>query len=489
MLLWTTDPDGRCIFFNKRWLDFTGWTLEEQLAHDWTESIHAGDRMRCASIYTRALAQNQEFQFECRLRRKDGEYRRAIANGAPRFARSGAFEGFVGAFTDVHDLGATSDGQADARRLSSIGALAAGIAHDFNNLLGNILANAELALTEVAPRSLGIEELERIRAVAIRGSEIVREMMVYAGQDVARTEALDLSNLVEEMLELLRISITKHAKIRTDLARNLPAVIAEPAEVRELLMNLILNASDALGETDGEIRVSTSLDMGRHGEATGECIRLEVADTGRGIAPSLGNRIFDPFVSTKQPGRGVGLTIVRTIARKYGERVEFTSTPGSGTRFVVLLPCARQAEYEAEERALSTVVSSDGKNLLIVDDEEGLRLATAQLLRREGFHVMEAKDGSSAVELLRSHGQSIDTILLDLTLPGLPSEKVVEEAARFRPDMRIFLTSAYSRGNCARAFQAPQVKGFVRKPYRFHDLVRLLSEEYARVAPGSASQE
>ena len=492
-----TGPDQRCVFFNRRWLDFTGRTLDEQLARDWRESIHAEDRARCTSIYATAFARREEFQFTCRLRRKDGEYRWTAARGAPRFTASGAFEGFVGTFTDVDEpgLAADDDGARD-RRLSSVGKLAAGIAHDFNNLLANILANAELALAEIAPRSRAIEGLERIRKVAIRGSEIVRELMVYAGRDPAHTEAVDLSQLVEEMLEMLRISVTTHARITTELASDLPPIIADPPELREVLMNLILNASDALGERDGEIRISTSVVHGgatevleREMDPDGDYLKLEVADTGRGIARSLQRHIFDPFVSTKQSGRGVGLAIVRRIARKYGGSVRPISAAGRGTRFVVLLPCRRPAEQTTPVRSIPTAPSGAGKSVMIVDDEEGLRLAIAQLLRRGGFRVLEASDGFAAVELLHTHGQSIDTILLDLTLPGLPSDKVVKEAVRIRPDVRIFLTSAYSHGNAARAFTAPQVKGFVRKPYAIGDLVRMLSEgEFASLASSNTDR-
>lgn len=498
LLLWTTDPDRRCVFFNRRWLDFTGRTLAEQLTHDWTDFVHTEDRGHCASIYSRAFARREEFQFECRLRRSDGKYRWMVAKGTPWFSASGVFSGFIGAFTDIHEYGLAPDNDgAAARRLSSIGRLAAGIAHDFNNLLANILANADLALAEVTPRSRAIDELERIRKVAIRGSEIVREIMVYAGRDAARAEPVDLSKLVEEMLEMLRISVTKHARITTDLAADLPPIVAEPPELREVLMNLILNASDALGEKDGEIKISTSLVKSGNAEnpdnglePSGDYLKLEVADTGRGIARSLQNHIFDSFVSTKQTGRGVGLAIVRTIARKYGGSVQLASAPGRGARFIVLLPCAAQSEAQEPARNVGAAAGSAGKTVMIVDDEEGLRLAISQLLRRDGFRVMEAPDGFSAVELLRSHGQTISAILLDLTLPGLPSKKVVEEAARIRPDVRILLTSAYSDANAAAAFRVPQVKGFVRKPYGIRELVRLLCEdEYASFASGSAHRE
>jgi CheY-like chemotaxis protein len=301
--------------------------------------------------------------------------------------------------------------------------------------------------------------------------------------------------LVEEMLDLLKISITKHARIRTDLAQDLPPVLAEAAEMRELLMNLILNASDALGEKDGEIRISTScVEVGQAAAVepseyvpAGASLQLIVADTGPGISPEVQARIFEPFFTTKLPGRGVGLAIVQTIVRRYRGSIRLTSAPGQGTSFTVLLPCtARTAGMKGPAPMRSPAISGDGKTILIVEDEEGIRLAVSQLLRRSGFNVMEARDGLAAVELLRKHSRTIDIILLDLTLPGLPSREIVEEAARLRPDMRIFLTSAYSRETAAPAFNAPQVKGFLRKPYEIRELVRLLSEAYANSARNHA---
>jgi len=494
LLLWATGPDRRCVFFNKRWRDVSGRGPEEQLGHDWIEYVHPEDRRHCSSMYEQAFIRHDAFQFECRLRRADGDYHWVIANGAPRFTASGVFAGFAGAFTDVHELGlATAEGEAGARRLSRIGTLAAGIAHDFNNLLANILANTELALTDVPPASRAIDELERIRMVAIRGAEIVRELMVYAGQEEARAEEVDLSILVEEMLEILRLSVSKHATIVMHLARNLAPLIAVPAEIREVVMNLILNASEALGDKDGEIRISTSQAKSARRKQTdssadscGDCVRLIVADNGPGIPTSVKNRIFDPFVTTKHQGRGVGLAIVRTITHKYGGSIRISSAPGRGTRFTILFPCASdRANAEPAAPDVSTSGSANAKTILIVEDEDGLRLAVSVLLRRSGFRVIEAHDGSSAVDLLRIHSQTIDSILLDLTLPGVSSEQVIEEAARLRPDLRIFLTSAYSRRNGGPPFNAPQVKGFVRKPYQIRDLVRLLSEEsYVHSASG-----
>ena len=488
VLLSVADAEQRCVFFNSRWLAFVGRTLDEQLAHDWTENVHAEDRARCASIYSAAFERREEFQFECRLQRSDGEFHRAIANGAPRLTPAGAFAGFVVAFTVHHTDLSAGQGESGARRLSNIGTLAAGIAHDFNNLLANILANADLALAEAGPQSRAAAGLERIRTVAVRGAEIVRELMVYSGRERSHAERVNLSKLVEEMLEMLRISVTKHASITTDLAPNLPHIIAEPAEISELVMNLILNASDSLGEKDGEIRISTSrvrrgaVSGGGASDGSNGRLRLVVADTGSGIARSIRHRIFDPFISTRRPGRGMGLATVHMIVQKYGGKIRVTSSPGRGTQFIVHLPCAPAAIGADAGRLAPAHTAGDRRTVLVVEDEEGLRMAIARLLRLEGFRVFEAADGSSAIALLRGHTNAIDAILLDLTIPGLTSKAVIGEAARLRPDVRIVLTSAYSQESAALELKADHVKGFVRKPYHVREVVQLLTDEISTTA-------
>jgi two-component system, cell cycle sensor histidine kinase and response regulator CckA len=484
VMLCATGADRRCTFFNQKWLAFAGRTLDEQLASDWTENIDPDDLARCTTLYSESFDRRQEFNSEFRLRRADGEYRRAAVAGAPLHAPDGGFAGYVICCTDVTDMRRGQDEALVHRNLESVGVLASGIAHDFNNLLGSILAEAELALSLLSSHCSCAEEVQRIRNVAIRASEIVRELMVYAGQDKGCAEPINLSLLTEEMLSLLRISITKHAKLTTDLADDPPPVIAEAAELRQLLMNLILNASDALGEAEGEIHVATSsvwLNRAQAGNdlAPGNYLRLAISDTGRGMPRESQDRIFDPYFTTKRSGTGLGLGVVRRIVRRCGGAIQCLSAPGEGTQFIVLLPCASRA---ASDRAITQapqpadpLVVYDS-SVLLVEDEEGIRLAVANLLRRRGFRVTEAPDGSAAIELLRENKGAIDAILLDLTLPGMPSREVIAEAARIRPDVRIVLTSAYSRETAALELDALQVKAFIRKPYQLGELVRLLSD-------------
>ena len=484
VMLWTAGAEGRCTFFNRRWLEFTGRTLGEELARGWTNIVHPADLARSAAAYERSFQRQREFRLECRLRRSDGEYRRMLVCGAPQFSQAAVFAGYVGLCIDIGEIRPAHRQGVLQEKLETVGVLAGGIAHDFNNLLGGILADAELVLADLPPGSACAEHVARLRTVAIRASEIVRELMVYSGQDQGQVTDVDLSLLVEEMLALLKVSISKQARLAADLAGNLPAVPAEAAELRQLVMNLILNASDAVRATGGEIRVATSrVTITQEGAAAdlapGEYVQLDVSDTGRGMSREVRARIFDPYFSTKRSGGGLGLSVVRRIVRRYGGAIRCHTVAGEGTHFAVLLPCAGTAEPERRPAALpaaATAAPEGGGTVLLVEDEEYLRIPVSNLLRRRGFRVIEAADGEGAIEAVRDKGDSIDVMLLDLTLPGMPGTAVAAEAARIRPDLKIVLTTAYSRRAAGNALTAPQVKGFIRKPYEIRELTRLLGE-------------
>jgi two-component system, cell cycle sensor histidine kinase and response regulator CckA len=485
VMMWMSGPDKLCTFFNKTWMNFTGRTLEQELGHGWAEGIYRDDLDDCFTRYCAAFDARRDFHIEYRLRRADGEYRWLMCSGVPRFTSDGAFAGYIGSDIDITDLKRAQVEAVERQKLESLGVLTSGIAHDFNNLLGSVLADAELAELEVAAGSSPAEQIGRIKGVAVRASEIVRELMIYSGQDQADLGSVDLSRLVEEMLELLKVSISKHAVLKTDLRQNLPAVRGNAAQIRQVVMNLIINASEALGEKDGTIHVTTSLagsgrnlnSLSTNSVPKGDYLRLEVSDTGCGIAKEQQARVFDPFFSTKFAGRGLGLAVVHGIVRAHAGAIHLSSTPGQGTTFQVLLPFA--ARGPARNVAVSVPDLATGTNvapatLLFVEDEAELRTSVSKMLSRRGFSVLGAGDGTTAVDLLRSHPSEIDIILLDMTLPGTPSREVIEEAQRMRPGVKVVLTSAYSRERVAQSIDAPIVKGFIRKPFQFSELMELL---------------
>jgi PAS domain S-box-containing protein len=389
---------------------------------------------------------------------------------------------------DVTEVKRTQDEALARQKLESVGTLARGIAHDFNNLLGGIEAQAELALAELDAGSSGKEELNAIGQIAMRGAEIVRQLMVYAGTETDVVGQVDLSKIVEEMLALLKVSVSKHAVMHADLEENLPAIRASAAQIRQVVMNLLTNASDAIGDRDGVIRVITRRVIISNGSAVAaeslpasDYVALEVSDSGCGMSPETQARVFDPFFTTKSAGRGLGLAVISGIVRGLGGTIHLTSELGKGSKFQILLPCT--ANGRAANCQISTVADSAGPFLpavvLVVEDEDPLRQAVVKMLRRTGFLVLEANNGSTAIDLLRVNRGKIDVILLDMTIPGASSQQVLDEAAQAQPDIRVILTSAYSQEMLTPPMSAPQIRSFIRKPFQLKDLVRTLQNTLA----------
>jgi two-component system cell cycle sensor histidine kinase/response regulator CckA len=383
------------------------------------------------------------------------------------------------------------------QKLETVGTLASGIAHDFNNLLGGVLAQAELAMADNGTESFPQTELAAISSLAIRGSEIVRQLMIYATREEEAMGLVDVSQVVREMVELLRVTVSKRAVLEMDLDQDLPAVRANPAQLRQIVMNLVANASDAIGERDGTILLTTTCvkaSRASHGGGLndGSYLKLEVSDTGRGMPPEAQAKAFDPFFTTKAAGHGLGLAVVQGIVQSLSGSVLLTSEPGKGTRIQILLPCAMTtagATRKAKSGGEAAAGPAQYATLLVVEDEASLRDAVGKLLRRAGFHILEAADGSAAIELLRAKGAGIDAMLLDMTIPGASSPEVVAEAVKARPDIRVILTSAHSQEVITGVMSVPQVRSFIRKPFRFGDLVQALREALAPEAKTAAVAE
>jgi len=495
VMIWVAGPDKLCTYFNKFCLDFTGNSMAQKIGEGWIANIHPDDRDGFLAIYSSSFDTCQEFQATFRLRRADGEYRSVLTTGAPRFAPGSVFAGYIGSCVDITELRRTQDQAFTRQKLESLGVLASGIAHDFNNLLGGILAEAEIAATELREGESPLEGMERIVVAAKRGAEIVRELMIYSGQDKGDPiELVDVSKLVEEMLELLKVSISKHAVLETDLDRKLPPVPGRASQIRRIVMNLIINASEALGEKDGVIRVATSrATLPRAAGVSGprllpgEYLILEVSDSGKGMTEEARAKIFDPFFSTKFDGRGLGLAVVQGIVRDHGGAINLVSEPGPGTRFEIALPCASETA-PVSPRAIPEIFvtgrhGSAAGTVMVVEDEGLLRFTVSKMLRKKGLGVIEAGDGSAALELVRAHKDEIDVMLLDVTLPGVSSREVFEEARRLRPDLKVVLTSAYSRESVDASFAGLQVDCFVRKPFHLVDLMQSLQDALSTPRP------
>jgi PAS domain S-box-containing protein len=452
--------------------DVTGRPILDVIGRDAYETIlpHIGNVLS---------GKKEEYEAQVNYRGIGQRWIRAVYE--PTRDAGGHVDGWIAVVTDITDARRAQEEEFARQKLESLGTLAGGIAHDFNNLLGGVLAQAELALEEYQVGASPEEELKRIRDGAIRGSEIVRQLMIYAGKESEAVGLVDVSQVAMGMIELLRVSISKHASVVTDFGPDLPAVRGSAGQIQQIVMNLVTNACEALEDRDGVIRVATrrvNLDWAAavsKGIAEGEYVLLEVTDTGRGMSLEVQARVFDPFFTTKSEGHGLGLAMVRGIVRGLGGAIHLESEPGKGTTFQIFLrstgimtgvsgplPTAR----ESNPGPLATI--------LVVEDDDALRVALAQILRRRGFETLDAANGADAINLLRANSIKIDMMLLDMTIPGPSSHDVASVAAEARPGLKVVLTSAYDEKTVRSRVGASQNCGFIRKPFQVEELVQTL---------------
>ena len=345
--IWVTDAERMVTFYNRRALAFLGRKTADMVTRGWTGCVHPEDLADVSSKFHSAVVAGRSFRIECRVRRANGKYRCILHTGIPRFI-GGVYSGHIGTSLDITDLKRTHEQTVVNQKLESLGVLAGGVAHDFNNLLGSIMAEADLALGDLPEDSSSRPNIERIAAIATRASEIVNLLMTYAGDRDLTIEPVDLSKVTAEVLYLIRPPLNKTAVLDVNLGKNLPAVQANTAQIRQVVLNLITNAWEALKGKPGKITVSTG--QVRIGKATaaerkldlpaGDYCYLEVADTGCGMSEQTQSKVFDPFYTTKFMGRGLGLAAVQGILRSHGGAISVVSAPGKGSTFEVLLPRA-----------------------------------------------------------------------------------------------------------------------------------------------------
>jgi PAS domain S-box-containing protein len=365
------------------------------------------------------------------------------------------------------------------QKLESLGVLAGGIAHDFNNLLTGILGNASLA-SSVLPKSSPVQTyLEQVEKAALRAADLCKQMLAYSGKGRFVVKELDLNTLMNETTELLRVSISKRAQLRFILASSLPAVNVDATQLRQVIMNLVINASDALGDGDGVIAISTGTQhMTAEDLATahappeaaaGDYVWCEVADTGCGMAPEVIARIFDPFFTTKFTGRGLGLAAVLGIVRSHRGALKVTSQPGHGTTFRVLLPPARRPAKALGNPPSSPTGWRGTGTVLLVDDEETVRITTGRMLQGIGFTVITAGDGREAVQAFIAN-PDVRFVLLDLSMPHLDGVEAFREIRKIRADARVLLMSGFTKIEAMKRFRVDGPVGFIQKPFTMHQL-------------------
>jgi PAS domain S-box-containing protein len=372
-----------------------------------------------------------------------------------------------------------------AQKLESLGVLAGGIAHDFNNLLMAILGNVDLAMMDLPSSSPVQQNLTEIKNASVRAAELSRQMLAYSGKGRFVVTAMDLSEAVTEMGHMLDVSISKKAVLKYNLKPDLPAMEADATQIRQIIMNLITNASEAIGDKSGFIAITTdTIQADRQylrdtyldeDLAPGLYVTLEVADTGCGMDAETQAKFFDPFFTTKFTGRGLGMAAVLGIVRSHNGAINVYSEPGKGTTMKVLFPIvsgetqaisAKQAQADRKWKGSGTV--------LLVDDEAIVRQIGTMMIKRLGMTTITANDGRDALEIYQEHRDDIDCVILDLTMPHLDGEQTFRQLRKIDPDICVLMSSGYSEQEVTQRFQGKGIGGFIQKPYELQKLADTL---------------
>ena len=360
-----------------------------------------------------------------------------------------------------------------AQKSESLAVLAGGLAHDFNNLLTGVMGNASLVADDLGTQHPAVPRLMEILNASERAALLVRQMLAYAGKGRFVLQPLDLSAQVAEIASLIRTSVSPSVHVDLHLAKDLPAVDADASQIHQLIMNLVINAGEAI-EGPGAVTIAT---FARRSDSELQVV-LEVKDTGCGMDESIRERIFDPFFSTKFTGRGLGLAAVLGIIRSHNGSISVESAPGAGSTFTIVLP-ATDSPAEVASRDPQFELHGDGR-VLVVDDEDLVRNMARVALERFGYTVETAADGQLAVAAVSARPAAFDAVLLDLTMPAMGGDQALREIHAIRRDIPVVLSSGFSEGEALRRFADRGLAGFLQKPYTASALARKMKQAIQR---------
>ncbi len=475
-IVWTARSDGFVDYYNHRWFEYTGLTEQQTYRHEgWAAVVHPDDLPVAREHWRRAFHTGETYDVECRFRRAaDGAYRWHLGRAVPLRDSDGQIVKWLGTCTDIEEQKRSSEDLREAQKLESIGLLAGGVAHDFNNLLTGILGNASLVLEELPRESRLRPMLESVMLASERAADLTRQLLAYAGKGRFFVQPTDVSELVRAIGSLIQSSIPKKVELRLNLDPNLPMVEADPAQIQQLVMNLVINGAEAIGEErTGVVTVSTALDRAR------DSVVIEVADDGCGMDESVRSRIFDPFFTTKFTGRGLGLAAALGIVRGHHGEIHIDSQPGHGTVFEILLPSSGARPARAKVAPQRSELYGAGE-ILVIDDEDLVRRTAQATLENYGYSVVLADDGREGVEIFRERSGDFALVLLDMMMPVMGGDEALEEIHAINPAIPVIGSSGYSESIAKERFGKRGLAAFLQKPYSAQALADCIKQVMER---------
>ncbi|MFA6147716.1 MAG: PAS domain S-box protein [bacterium] len=478
----TLDASGKITDVNRAMEKVTGYPRDHLIGKGFFDYLT--DPERGWTGFERVLREGTVHDFALDILHRDGTVTSVLYNASVILDDSGEVLGVFAAARDITERQRAEEQVRHAQKLESLGVLAGGIAHDFNNLLMAIMGYTDLALSELPPVSPVRGHLEEVEKASHRAADLCRQMLAYSGKGRFVIESLDLGEVVKEMADMLAMSISKKAILEYRISPDLPRVEADASQIRQVVMNLIINASEAIGDNPGVISVTVGTmdcdcaylrETGGGDELPeGRYVFLEVADTGSGMGRETQKKIFDPFFTTKFTGRGLGLAAVLGIVRGHRGAIKVYSEAGKGSTFKVLLPAAGKAAMPVVDLQSPEERWKGTGTVLLVDDDAMVRRVGVGMLESLGFHVVTAADGREAVEIFRSRMDEIRCVVLDLKMPRMDGEEAFREIRRLHPGARVVLSSGYNEQYAMKRFAGEGLSGFLQKPYNIEILAATL---------------
>ncbi|MBW4330142.1 PAS domain-containing protein [Stakelama sp. CBK3Z-3] len=506
-MVWSTRPDGYHDFYNDRWYEFTGVPYGSTDGERWNGVFHPEDQPRAWRLWQHCLETGEPYHIEYRLRHHDGEYRWVLGRAQPMRDDSGAITRWFGTCTDIQEIvdarevlarsreeleeaigertRQLMDAEAklrQAQKMEAVGQLTGGIAHDFNNMLAVVIGALDLMQRRI---ERGEGDVRRYVAAAQDGAEraasLTRRLLAFSRQSPLAPQSIDVAAMVDGMADLLTRTLGESIRVETAIDADSWSVIADPSQLENSIVNLAVNARDAM-PLGGLVRIAaTNCRMDETQCAgrdlpPGDYVEICVSDTGCGMAEAVAARAFDPFFTTKEVGKGTGLGLSQIFgfARQSGGDVRIDSEPGEGTSIRLLLPRDRRAAHRGGDARVQPGPATGGsETVLLVEDEDRVRAYSAEALRDLGYTVLEAGDGGEALRIIAG-GAEPDLLFTDVIMPGMTGRALAEQAHRRLPGLKLLYTSGYTRDAMDQARSIEPAALVLPKPFGVNDLARAI---------------
>jgi two-component system cell cycle sensor histidine kinase/response regulator CckA len=481
--IFITDLQGNIQYVNPAFERITGYTKED--VHGEKPSLFRSEEYDAVYIQRlqETLARGENWGGRLTKRRKDGTPYEEDVTVTPVRDASGTIVNFVGVKRDVSREAQLQRQLLQAQKMEAVGTLAGGIAHDFNNLLQAITGYSELLMGGKNQKDPEFDDLKRIYDSSKRGADLVKSLLLFSRKVQPELRPVDLNHEIVEVQKLLSHTIAKTIKIDLRLSGKLESVLGDTSQIGQVLMNLCVNARDAMPDGGTLTIETTNVQLDKDycavhpEEKPGPYVLLAVSDTGQGMDKETLSQIFDPFFTTKGVGKGTGLGLATVfgIVKQHGGQITCYSEPGQGTTFKIFFP-AIQTEKTSETQIQDAPIQRGTETILLVDDEESLRKVNSRLLYKYGYRVIMASNGKEALEIYQREGESISLIILDLIMPVMDGRKCLEEILRVNPNAKVIIASGDSEKGLANFIRGKRVKGFVNKPYDIRELLTTIRE-------------